>query len=535
MKANIPNSSRVNILGNGYKSDQEIFSSVLKKWRQKLGYCSIVAAVPAVLVSNLPVSRSAETKKPQARVIGRGTRNLAKPNLSLSKRALLKRQSEFLLPHQTNSDGLATLAAGDDCPGRAIPGGNYTVATPFVDSSDTSGANDTVTGFPSYYYYYGDYSAHGPDHIYSFTLTGRGPNPQIEVTTTSGTYRPMIYVLDGSSGAGCPAGTGNRALNEWVVTDSRWWLGNNIATLNHYQVEYLPLNVPLYLVVDSALNDAAGAGAYTIKMQDITIAGCPNQIDCSDFFVRQHYLDFLNREPDAPGFAFWTNEINQCGADTQCIEVRRINDSGSFFLSIEFQESGYLVYRFYKAAFGDLPGAPVPVRYSEFLPDAQQVGQGVIVKQAGWQTVLENNKQAYANAFVQRPQFMSTYSTNLSPESFVDALFANAGFTPAAADRTAAINEFGGAGNTSDIGARGRALRRVAESETLKQQEFNRAFVFMQYVGYLRRNPNDAPDGNFDGYNFWLEKLNRFNGDFTQAEMVKAFVTSLEYRKRFGS
>src|ERR1043166_5351487 len=130
---------------------------------------------------------------------------------------------------------------------------------------------------------------------------------------------------------------------------------------------------------------------------------------------------------------------------------------------------------------------------------------------------------------------MSTYSTNLSPESFVDALFANAGFTPAAADRTAAINEFGGAGNTSDIGARGRALRRVAESETLKQQEFNRAFVFMEYVGYLRRNPNDAPDGNFDGYNFWLEKLNRFNGDFTQAEMVKAFVTSLEYRKRFGS
>ncbi|HEU5237317.1 MAG TPA: hypothetical protein VFU37_09265, partial [Pyrinomonadaceae bacterium] len=95
--------------------------------------------------------------------------------------------------------------------------------------------------------------------------------------------------------------------------------------------------------------------------------------------------------------------------------------------------------------------------------------------------------------------------------------------------------EFGGAGNTSNIGARGRALLRVAENETLKQQEFNRAFVFMQYAGYLRRNPNDAPDGSFDGYNFWLEKLNRFNGDFTEAEMVKAFVTSLEYRKRFGS
>jgi hypothetical protein len=68
----------------------------------------------------------------------------------------------------------------------------------------------------------------------------------------------------------------------------------------------------------------------------------------------------------------------------------------------------------------------------------------------------------------------------------------------------------------------------------LQQQEFNRAFVLMQYFGYLRRNPNDAPDVNFDGYNFWLNKLNQFNGDFKAAEMVKAFLTSMEYRQRFG-
>jgi hypothetical protein len=50
----------------------------------------------------------------------------------------------------------------------------------------------------------------------------------------------------------------------------------------------------------------------------------------------------------------------------------------------------------------------------------------------------------------------------------------------------------------------------------------------------LRRNPNDAPDGNFAGYDFWLNKLNQANGNFIQAEMVKAFLTSGEYRKRFG-
>lgn len=56
----------------------------------------------------------------------------------------------------------------------------------------------------------------------------------------------------------------------------------------------------------------------------------------------------------------------------------------------------------------------------------------------------------------------------------------------------------------------------------------------MQYFGYLRRDPNDVPDGNFDGYNFWLNKLNQFNGDFVQAEMVRAFIDLSEYRRRFG-
>ena len=112
----------------------------------------------------------------------------------------------------------------------------------------------------------------------------------------------------------------------------------------------------------------------------------------------------------------------------------------------------------------------------------------------------------------------------------------NAGVTPSATDRNAAINEFGGVGNTADTAARARALRRVADNSTLKQQETNRAFVLMQYFGYLRRNPNDAPEVglNFDGYNFWLNKLNEFNGNFVNAEMVKAFIVSGEYRHRFG-
>jgi hypothetical protein len=77
-------------------------------------------------------------------------------------------------------------------------------------------------------------------------------------------------------------------------------------------------------------------------------------------------------------------------------------------------------------------------------------------------------------------------------------------------------------------------LRRVAESALLAQQERNRAFVLMQHFGYLHRNPNDAPDTDHTGFDFWLAKLSQFNGNFVSAEMVKAFLVSIEYRQRFG-
>ena len=50
----------------------------------------------------------------------------------------------------------------------------------------------------------------------------------------------------------------------------------------------------------------------------------------------------------------------------------------------------------------------------------------------------------------------------------------------------------------------------------------------MEYFGYLRRNPDE------EGYQFWLGKLNSFNGNYVEAEMVKAFISSIEYRQRFG-
>ena len=269
-----------------------------------------------------------------------------------------------------------------------------------------------------------------------------------------------------------------------------------------------------------------------------------NPIDQAGFFVREHYYDFLNRLPDASGLAFWTNEITSCGTDQACIGLKRVNVSAAYFLSIEFQQTGYLVERMYKAAFGDASGAStlggahqlsVPtVRYAEFLTDTQQIGKGVVVGQTGWEQVLENNKQNFAAQFVQRMRFTTAFSNAMTAAQFVDQSFMNAGVTPSSTDRNAAIAEFGSATNTSDVAARARALRDVSENSILNQQEFNRAFVLMQFFGYLRRNPNDLPDTDYTGYDFWLTKLNQFNGNFVNAEMVKAFISSDEYRQRFG-
>ncbi len=261
-------------------------------------------------------------------------------------------------------------------------------------------------------------------------------------------------------------------------------------------------------------------------------------------FVRQHYVDFLSREPDGSGLDFWTDQITSCGGDLLCSELREINVSAAFYLSIESKGTGFLVERMYKVAYGDAVGnstfggahqLAVPiVRFDEFVLDAQKLGKNLVVGQANWERQLETNKQTFAAQFVQRSRFTSAYGTWLTPTEFVNKLFANAGVTPSADDLAAAIAEFGAAPDTSDVAARARALLNVSENPTFSQQELNRAFVLTQYFGYLRRDPNAQRDTDYTGYDFWLTKLNEFNGNFVSAEMVKAFLTSIEYQQRFG-
>jgi hypothetical protein len=282
-----------------------------------------------------------------------------------------------------------------------------------------------------------------------------------------------------------------------------------------------------------------GPAVATVTIIDDPSEPATNPIDDPQTYVCQHYHDFLNRQPDAAGLAFWTNEITSCGSNAQCIEAKRINVSAAFYLSIEFQQTGYLVERLYKTAYGSAPGAstfggthqlPVPVvRLNEFLSDTQKIGLGVVVGQGNWEQILENNKQSFTTEFVQRTRFTTGFPGSLTPAQFVDALNANAGNPLSQAERDQLVSDL-----TNGAKTRAQVLRAVAEDVDLFNAESNRAFVLMQYFGYLRRNPNDVPDSDYTGFDFWLTKLNQFNGDFINAEMVKAFITSGEYRQRFG-
>jgi len=248
-----------------------------------------------------------------------------------------------------------------------------------------------------------------------------------------------------------------------------------------------------------------------------------NIIDDAQFFVRQQYFDFLNREPDPAGFNFWVNQITSCGTDQPCIENKRINVSAAFFLSIEFQRTGITAYLTHRL----MSGRFIP-RYGTFMRDLQALQKDYVFGAPGADAQIEANKQAFFNDFVTRPEFVALFAS-LTNAQYVDTLLAlrNVGFSQA--ERDALVNGLDGGTET-----RATVWRKITENETYKQRELNSAFVLMEYFGYLRRNPDDPPDNNFAGYIFWLNKLNAFNGDFHKADMVKAFLSSTEYRARFG-
>jgi hypothetical protein len=292
----------------------------------------------------------------------------------------------------------------------------------------------------------------------------------------------------------------------------------------------------------------------------------PITIDDADFFASQHYIDFLRRFPDAPGLAFWTNNVTtqtlQCNdagnrfpgeTVAACADRKRANTSAAFFLSREFQNTGSFVVRVYWGTLGKAPntakstcpslpdgysGQCRPL-YSDYITDMRQVSNGIVVNDQLDPNVINANKHAFVDQFVTRTEFKARYD-GLTSAQFVDKLFQTTLGTPTSAERNALIAELDSGGGSN--AAKASVVFKVVDGTTTQaggalqfdttygqafyDKEFNDAFVFMEYIGYLRRNPDQG------GYEFWLGKLNQY-GNWSDAEMVLAFIRSPEYRNRF--
>jgi Domain of unknown function (DUF4214) len=295
-------------------------------------------------------------------------------------------------------------------------------------------------------------------------------------------------------------------------------------------------------------------GGTTVKTQAFTVGAPPfpaNPIDDARQFVKQQYRDFLNREADQAGEDFWTDNITKCNDPArrpsgqtveQCTLRQRETTSGAFFLSPEFQYTGYFVLRMYQGALGRQP------KLSEFLPDAQFVGNAIVVNGQLSAAKINQNRADYAAQFVncvdaakyRCAEFKAIYD-GLTNQQYVDRLFQTTSVNASAAERAALVN---GLDANPATETRASVLQKVVDGtvvvgegnqqfttsygQAFFEQQFTRAFVQLEYFGYMKRDPDEA------GYAFWLGKVNSFGGDFIASEMVLAFISSPEYRARFG-
>ncbi len=273
---------------------------------------------------------------------------------------------------------------------------------------------------------------------------------------------------------------------------------------------YVQSNRSITLVLSNptggALLGSPTAATLTIVDND-SAPPTTNPLDDAQFFINQHYLDFLGRQPDLGGLAYWTSQITQCGGSSACVKAQRINVSAAFFIEQEFQQTGSFVYRLYKGAVGRQPN------YSEFAADRAKIVGGAD---------LAVNKIALANDFVLRPEFKQLYPDAMTNVQFVNKLFDIAGLTPFTTERQQQIDAMN-MGKT-----RAQVVTDVIEIQAFKDREYNPSFVLMQYFGYLRR------DADAGGYAFWLDVINNREPNNYHG-MVCAFITSAEYQLRFSS
>ena len=212
-------------------------------------------------------------------------------------------------------------------------------------------------------------------------------------------------------------------------------------------------------------------------------------------FVKQQYLDFLGREPDADGLSYWLSEMAS-GTKTRADVVN------FFVFSDEFQEKVAPVSRLYQAYF---------LR----IPDTSGLNYWINLKLGG--TSLADISTEFAKA----EEFSRLYGT-LDDTSFVNLVYTNVLGRPAdASGLTYWVDDRLAVGDS-----RGTVMIGFSESKEYKDFTLNKIRVIAFYYGMLRRAPDQS------GFDYWVAKL---DAGEAPNDLINGFLASNEYQSRFSS
>ena len=180
----------------------------------------------------------------------------------------------------------------------------------------------------------------------------------------------------------------------------------------------------------------------------------------------------------------------------------------------QYQDWGLTIYRFYLVSFGRMP------RMSEFMPDVLSLGRGVVFGGEGQEEIFTSNARAFTDEWVARPDFDKTFR-GLPNEEYVQRLLMNAG-SSSRAERDSLVASLNDGTQT-----RASVLRKVVDNQEFKERERVRGLVLLHYFAYLRRNPDDAPDKDWKGFEFWVREVET-SGDLSR--LGRGFATAFEYK-----
>jgi len=373
----------------------------------------------------------------------------------------------------------------------------------------------------------------------TFSVSEAAGTVNINVTRSGNISAPATvnFATTDNFGANCSATTGQAAANcDYNTAGATLQFAANEAskaiTVSIVNDGYVEGNETFTLTLSNPTGMSLGSPATTTITITDNDANATNPFDNNAFFVRQQYLDFLFREPDAGGFNGWLNLLNNCqpnqgglGSDPNC---DRVLVSSGFFRSTEFGERGYWSYRYYHAALARRP------QFAEFIPDMRRLGGFLTAEQQ------EAARDAFVADFMQKPEFQGIYAglTDAAHAAqFIAKLEEKAEVTlpattttlpgqPPQYGRQELINKMANGEFTA-----AQTLRAFIEQKVVFDRFFFRAFVAMQYFGYLLRDPEDA------GYNDWVDVLTNGRGPIPPGDfrhLIFGCVWSVEYRQRFG-